>query len=52
MPSGILLGLTDWLHPAMGPQGFWIGIIIGLTSAACLLGLRLRTTMHRAEIGR
>ena len=51
LPSGILLGLTDWLHPAMGPQGFWIGIIIGLTSAAGLLGLRLRTTMHRAESG-
>lgn len=51
LPSGIILGLTDWLHPAMGPQGFWIGIIIGLSSAAALLGLRLRTAMRRAQAG-
>ena len=41
LPCGIVLGLTDWLVPAMGPHGFWIGFIIGLTSAAILLSFRL-----------
>ena len=26
----------------MGPQGFWIGFIVGLTGAALMLGARLR----------
>ncbi len=47
IPTGIVLGLTDWITPRMGPQGFWIGIIIGLTTAATLLALRLRKTIHR-----
>ncbi len=51
LPSGFMLGLSDWLAPAMGPQGFWIGIIIGLTSAAGLLGLRLHIVMRRARAG-
>ncbi len=42
LPLGYVLGMTDWLVPAMGAHGFWIGIIIGLSSAAVLLGLRLR----------
>lgn len=41
LPAGVILGLTDWLVPAMGPHGFWIGFIIGLTSAAILLSIRL-----------
>src|SRR5699024_1279526 len=28
LPAGIILGLTDWLVPAMGPHGFWIGFLI------------------------
>ncbi|MBW5832201.1 MATE family efflux transporter [Yersinia enterocolitica] len=42
LPSGYLLGLTDYLVPAMGPSGFWIGFVIGLTSAAILMALRIR----------
>ena len=42
LPTGMILGLTDWLVPRMGPQGFWIGFIVGLTSAALMLGARLR----------
>ena len=38
MPMGAGLGL--WL--GWGPQGMWIGLIAGLTTAAVLLGLRLR----------
>ena len=37
-----LLGLTDYILPAMGPAGFWIGFIIGLTAAAILMVLRIR----------
>ncbi|MGL5290318.1 MAG: MATE family efflux transporter [Vibrionaceae bacterium] len=41
VPAGYILGLTDWLVEPMGVYGFWIGIIIGLTVAAVLLGKRL-----------
>lgn len=38
------LGSGYWLayQQGMGAKGFWIGLIIGLTTAAILLGLRLR----------
>ena len=39
---GVTLGLTDWFIPHLGAYGFWIGIIIGLTTAAILLTLRLK----------
>ncbi|PKH27027.1 MATE family efflux transporter [Enterobacterales bacterium CwR94] len=42
LPSGYILGLTDWLVPAMGPAGFWTGFIIGLTSAAVMMIWRIR----------
>lgn len=42
MPLGYILGMTNWLVPAMGATGFWIGIIIGLSTAALLLGIRLK----------
>ncbi|MFC0180332.1 MATE family efflux transporter [Thorsellia kenyensis] len=41
LPSGYILGLTDWFVPAMGPNGFWIGFIIGLTTSAILLMSRM-----------
>ena len=54
IPLGSLLGLTDWLTPQLGPEGFWIGIIVGLTTAAVLLATRLRKTIrksiHRIEV--
>ncbi|WP_092790978.1 MATE family efflux transporter [Rheinheimera pacifica] len=34
---GYVLGLTDYIVPAMGVHGFWIGIIVGLTVAALML---------------
>ncbi|HEY0333068.1 MAG TPA: MATE family efflux transporter [Stenotrophomonas sp.] len=43
MPLGAGLGL--WL--GWGPQGMWIGLIIGLTAAAVLMGWRLRHTSER-----
>lgn len=42
LPSGYMLALTDIVVPRMGPAGFWIGFIIGLTSAAILMMLRMR----------
>lgn len=42
LPTGVILALTDWLMPALGAKGFWIGFICGLTSAAIMLGLRLK----------
>ncbi len=41
LPLGYVLGLTDVLRPAMGPGGFWVGLVVGLTVAALLLGGRL-----------
>jgi MATE family multidrug resistance protein len=37
LPLGYMLGLTDWLGPAMEARGFWISLVIGLSAAAILL---------------
>ncbi len=42
LPSGYILALTDLVVEPMGPAGFWIGFIIGLTSAAIMMMLRMR----------
>jgi MATE family multidrug resistance protein len=44
---GVILGLTDWILPKMGPYGFWIGFISGLTTAAIMLALRLKVVQRR-----
>lgn len=41
LPVGYVLGLTDWIVPAMGAKGFWIGLVAGLTAAAVMLCLRV-----------
>jgi len=41
LPLGYTLTFTDWLWPAMGAAGFWIGLTGGLTSASILLVSRL-----------
>ncbi|WKE64062.1 MATE family efflux transporter [Gallaecimonas kandeliae] len=46
LPLGYTLGLTDLIRPAMGPHGFWIGFIAGLSSAAVMMVWRLRV-LHR-----
>jgi len=46
---GLVLGMTDWIVPKMGPYGFWIGFIIGLTAAAILLAWRLLVIQKRIE---
>ncbi|MGR5118234.1 MATE family efflux transporter [Vibrio astriarenae] len=40
-PIGYILALTDWIVEPMGSYGFWIGFIVGLSSAALMLGVRL-----------
>jgi len=42
LPSGYILALTDIVVDRMGPAGFWLGFIIGLTSAAIMMMLRMR----------
>lgn len=42
VPIGYVLAMTDWIVAPMGVYGFWIGIIIGLSTAAVLLGMRLQ----------
>lgn len=42
LPSGYILGLTDWVVEPMGPAGFWFGFILGLTSAAIMMMWRMR----------
>ena len=47
---GLILGITDWVVPKMGPYGFWIGFITGLTTAAVLLAWRLKVVQHRLAV--
>ncbi|MBQ4852598.1 MATE family efflux transporter [Pseudoalteromonas sp. MMG012] len=42
---GYVLTKTDLLVTAMGPRGFWIGIIVGLSIAAVLLLLSVRSRL-------
>lgn len=42
LPLGIVLGLTDYIVPAMEARGLWIGIIVGLSVAAILLHVRMK----------
>lgn len=42
LPIGIVLGRTAWLTDApLAAQGFWLGIVAGLTTAAILISTRL-----------
>ena len=41
LPLGYLLGMTNLFIEPMGASGFWVGITVGLTVAAILLGQHL-----------
>lgn len=41
LPVGCILGFGIGNETGLGPQGFWIGLIVGLTVAAVLLNLRV-----------
>ncbi|XOV77620.1 MAG: MATE family efflux transporter [Aestuariibacter sp.] len=47
LTSGYLLALTDIIIPALGAAGFWIGFIVGLTSAGILLTARMLIIQKR-----
>ena len=47
LPIGYCLGLTDWILPAMGARGFWIGLLVGLTAAAIMLCSRVIWQLRR-----
>lgn len=51
LPVGYALGMTELTGRAMGPDGFWIGLIAGLSAAAVMLGLRLRVQLRRSQAG-
>ncbi|NLS12660.1 MATE family efflux transporter [Vibrio sp. SM6] len=48
LPSGHILGATDWIVEPMGAQGYWLGFILGLSCAAIMLGSRLRW-LHKQD---
>ena len=42
LPTGVILGRTQWLtDEPMAAAGFWIGLFVGLSAAAIMLGARL-----------
>lgn len=41
IPLGYVLAYKDWIVEPLGAPGFWIGLIAGLTHAACWLIFRL-----------
>lgn len=50
LPTGLILGRTDWLTPEpLAAAGFWIGFIVGLSSAAVMLGTRLLVIKRRLK---
>ncbi|MBM7073254.1 MATE family efflux transporter [Shewanella sp. 202IG2-18] len=50
MSLGYVLGRTDFIVPAMGAEGFWIGLIAGLSSAAILFAFRLMVIQKRHQV--
>lgn len=47
---GYSLGLTEFWGTPMGPRGFWIGLVAGLTCAAILMLWRLRWVSNTKAI--
>ena len=46
-PVGVVLALTDIVVPKLAAAGFWIGFITGLSVAAVLLFVRVKTIQKR-----
>lgn len=47
---GYTLGRTDIIVPAMGPEGFWIGIVFGLSAASIMFLIKLRWTLKNLKL--
>ncbi|WWP02116.1 MAG: MATE family efflux transporter [Candidatus Dasytiphilus stammeri] len=41
LPCGYVLALKNWIVNPLGPVGFWIGFIIGLTASAIMMLYRI-----------
>lgn len=41
LPMGYVLGLTDFIMPASGAEGFWISLVVGLVVSGVLMTARL-----------
>lgn len=41
LPLGYLLGLTDRIVPAMGAEGFWVSLVVGLAISGVLMSSRM-----------
>lgn len=41
LPVGYIIGMTDLIVPALGAKGFWISLIIGLSTSGFFLFIRL-----------
>lgn len=51
LPLGYALGRTHLWGEPTGPQGFWIAFIVGISIAAVLLFIRVRTLEGRLKSG-
>lgn len=47
LPVGYGLGLSHWFGTPSGPAGLWQGLVVGLTCAALMLGIRLARSARR-----
>lgn len=47
LPVGYSLGLSTWFGEPSGPRGLWQGLVVGLSCAAVLLGIRLLRSAGR-----
>ncbi|ABR74539.1 MATE family efflux transporter [Actinobacillus succinogenes] len=49
MPVGYTLAMTDFIVPHLGAEGFWIGFVASLTTAAICLSVRMRKIQSRPD---
>lgn len=50
LPMGVCLAFSDSIVPAMGVRGLWLGLVIGLTSAALFLFAQLCWILRRLHL--
>ena len=44
---GYVLARTDYIVPAMGAEGFWAGVVVGLSCASIMFVIKLRQTLKQ-----
>ncbi len=48
---GLPVGYVFSAHTSLGPYGYWVGLITGLTVGAIVLSIRLRYIQRKQELG-